>query len=322
MKKPTSPPGFWDKRHLFLDKETGDVYIKGEYVPELHKLVTEENIKDIKALEALIEKVDPKYHENINAWIENQSKKQGVVKKEEAPKKDASQILLEKMEAMEAEINRMKEEKQISQRYEGSAFDEDKFAKSFIKAQNEERSDDFMKQVVDIDPDDYIENGVTFSSMGTRFLLVGDKRMNQYVNSPYKRAFDFTLHMTEKKQQGKEELINNFCSVIVYSKKEVEWLRNHTLFNIEFWETIHEAIKNEDAQKAQIAARHSANLSKLQSPQIIRKCTEMGIQKVNDIGIMRSRLAAKMAEEEMSQQNNRAENRLRDSHEAYNVFNQ
>ena len=110
------------------------------------------------------------------------------------------------------------------------------------------------KNVADLDPKDFNKNGVTFTCYGTGYLIVDDVRQGQPVTTPYGRLFRFKFQASRITKVGRVESYSSFCSIKIHSNKEIEWLRAHSLYGIEFYEDTKLALEA-DVQIIPIAAR-------------------------------------------------------------------
>jgi len=285
-RKPINPPKMWQVRNLFVD-QTGEVFSRGKSVPSLRGVITEQNVNDKQAVQDAIGVSEGDLKIAMEKHLKTISKPKPKPKVTEA---DVMAAALQKIEELSLKVEQMEGKEPSSNR-----FDSTEFAEAIVKAQKESDGVAFLRNERDIDKKDFLDVGITFSSYGTGFLLNGDKRMGVYVASPYNIPFYFEYQATDRKRGNqKEETLNHFCSFTTHSKKEITWLKSHSLFNIEFWLTVNEAI-NADAVRVQAASKIMGTLTTQSQPTIIKRCRDEGIPIGNDVNVMRSQLANKLA---------------------------
>jgi len=299
--KPINQPSHWHLRPVFVDNE-GKVFIRGQHKPYLEGIITLENNEIPEAFASLAPKVKD---EDQNAFRQHLTKiekamgkeleaKQQVITKEEieklstAPSDEIMKLVLE----LKAEVKELKEKNaggHVAERKEMTPYD---MAKAIVLAQEESKGGKyFMRDAMDIDKDDYLENGVTFSSYGVGFFLGGDIKNGHYINSPYRRPMHFKYQGTNRFGSGKDTKISHFCSLVTHSKKEIEYLRNHIHYNVSFWESANKAL-NADARKAQMMVNSLSSLAKIDQHIIIKRCREEGLPVTDNFDQMRVALAS------------------------------
>lgn len=162
----------------------------------------------------------------------------------------------------------------------------------------------------DIPLEDYDEEGVVFCAPYTGYAIADDMRMGHRVVLPYNKPFIvFNLHNSKPIQEGKHVKLMNFAIYKSHSKKEAEWLRNFTFFNAYIYESTRGAM-NFDVMKAQKLAKIMTTLARFEMPQLIARCKEYAIPINEEISVMRSMLAMKMADRELESDQNSTQRRL------------
>lgn len=153
-----------------------------------------------------------------------------------------------------------------------------------------------------LDPNDYVKEGVTFFAAGFGYVIVDDLRQGFQVPSIYGRPLIFTHSATKKNFNGKYHEIEMWCSYTSYSTKEVEWLRNHTLYNIKFFENT-KAVSMDGNFKA---IKLAANMNKLKynsDAQILSMLQERQIPITsNDTNAWRHILATLITDEQIQRE--------------------
>lgn len=154
----------------------------------------------------------------------------------------------------------------------------------------------------EIDMDDILEEPATFFAYSVRYSVWDDRRSGQYVATPYQKPIFFHPHLrylkqgTENTRFGKQFI--SISQAVVHSKREAEFLRDHTLFGIKFHEKIGDAIDIEpDVSEAVTRiAQRTDNMSQLD---VINQCKNLGLPMMEDVKVMKRMLVRKLAEKEV-----------------------
>jgi hypothetical protein len=105
-----------------------------------------------------------------------------------------------------------------------------------------------------IDPDDVLPEPIQFSSYGLMYLVLDDKKNGRPVlppgtTEPGQKKFLFKPSGRVKRwrQVGEksEMYYQNFCTISVGSKRDAEWLKSHSRFNIEFFTNTNKALSTD-----------------------------------------------------------------------------
>ena len=108
--------------------------------------------------------------------------------------------------------------------------------------------------------DDIQEKFVTFSARGVFYVISSYKKNNVLYIAPFKPiAFQFSG--SDRRRVGKEEDIINYCVYSTNITAEIEFLRNHPLFGVEFSENLNEML----SQDAKFISRITSIISKFKS---------------------------------------------------------
>lgn len=147
--------------------------------------------------------------------------------------------------------------------------------------------------------DDWDEKGVRFCAPYVGYLINDDRRKGQVVRLPYgKKEIFFTYAATRKVQVGKNFQLAPLSVYRSQSKKETEWLRNHSFYGFLFYESSNEAM-NADASKAIRLANIMKMLQPLELHDLYRRCKDYGVAISEDGPAMRANIAVKMIEKEI-----------------------
>ena len=165
----------------------------------------------------------------------------------------------------------------------------------------------------DLDPADVLPQNewVTFIQHSVGTVIVDDLRNGKPVRVPFGKI-EFTYESTKAVKNGKEHEVHNFCKYTCKSKKELQWLRGHSLYNIIFFENIKGAMST-DASKAMKLATVVRGLSSMGSHDIIHMAKSYGIEMHENVNAMRGEIALKLVEEQMKDEAIRTQRILNDT---------
>lgn len=171
----------------------------------------------------------------------------------------------------------------------------------------------------DLIKEDYMEEPAVFFAFSSYYGIYGDTRKGHSVSTPYERPFQFKrLYRTTKPSlTGRGVEIITVSQCVVRSKREYEWLKKHSLFNIKFFESIEKA-KNVDVVLAEKMGEANAVVSKMSDHQCLDRAQRENIDIVNpDISNIRKLLTYKMAKDLMDAEKRKVEVKLRASRDEH-----
>lgn len=300
-------PG-WYFRGLFVDDE-GNVFKKGKHIPEEKGKHQASRIKD----EA--DQKEKELAEKGKGQAGSDNEKLGLDSRE-TPVQDFSKnpggITKEEMDEMVAKLRvtfteewavrekSMREEFNASlakSDISGAGMSVPDMARAIATAEQYKAGGVFYRDIRDLDPADFDERGAIFTSYGNGYLIVDDVRRGFALPTPYGRIFKFRFTAHKIVKIGRAESYSCYCSFKTYSKKEIEWLRSHTRFGIEFFENVNLALST-NARKAQIAAKVYKMVTSLDQHEIVRRAQSYGIQVGGVLSDIITELSHRMAEEQ------------------------
>ena len=166
--------------------------------------------------------------------------------------------------------------------------DEEKFGGAYTRAE-------------DINPEDALsaEEAVTFFAYQSQYFIVDDKRNGREVRTPYYTTLHFKYESSRVQKSGKDNNIFSMSTYVCRSKREVEWLRNHTHYNALFFDKQKSEL-GEDAVYATIVARVMTSLNGMGQIQIVALAKQHGIPLTQDIRSMRVQVASMQAKKQMA----------------------
>lgn len=236
---------------------------------------------------------------NLDGGV-NQGEQKSEPEQEKAPEKsvtaleEAMSVMAKKIEALEAEKK--------NQKQDAGGLTSDAIAKLVEGAIRGSKGNENWSDGVDeaqIDPDDYEPEGVRFCHPSMGYVIADDKRKGQIVRLPYNKPYIFFAHeSTRIIQQGRYGATAPVSSYTSYSKKEIKWIREHSIYGTVIFETTKQAMD----QRAEFAMRMAPIMTVVQDydfPSLMKRCQEYGIPMSDNTNALRANLAMAMAERSM-----------------------
>lgn len=158
-------------------------------------------------------------------------------------------------------------------------------------------------RVEDIDPKDVLpeDEYITFFSPFTGYAIVDDKRKSHMVKLPFgKESIMFEYQWTKQRPQGKEIELINLSKYVCTSKREAEWLKQHSMYGVKFFVDTKKSI-NSDMQKMSKVAKYITVLEKMGQSQIMNMYRAMGNEPISDVHAMKIAIASERADAEIKQ---------------------
>ncbi len=150
--------------------------------------------------------------------------------------------------------------------------------------------------------DDYLEIPATFFAYSVSFNLSGDVRRGKVSMNPNNgKSVKFNPHYRYNRKSPKRGLTTvSICRTIIHSKAEAQWLREHSLFGIRFFENISTAIDS-DVLKAEKMVQVSNMLSAMSDMRVIDRAKKEGINIQDpDINNIKQKLIKKITDDSIS----------------------
>lgn len=168
-----------------------------------------------------------------------------------------------------------------------------------------------------IDPDDLLppEERQTFFAYSSFYIIVDDLRQGHPVQTPFGNEIVFKYAATKKRQSGKEYQLSLYSTYTCMSRKELKWLKEHTMYGIKFFER-NEAGASDDAIKAAKLAKFMLGL-KYQGQHALQSLAQQhDIKMMEDLDQMRIVLANHFADRELEQEQSASQTILKESRQA------
>jgi len=161
--------------------------------------------------------------------------------------------------------------------------------------------------------DDWLDVPVTFFAFSMRYSIHSDRRKGQEVLPPFGDPIKFKPLIRHKRPgRGKEVEVVSVSSVSVQSSQVVEYLRDHSLFGIYFYENMENAM-NVDSSWAHKMVEAQRSLARLSDMQIVARAKQEGISVSQSPERMRRELSEILAKKSQDQHERILNQRLRES---------
>jgi len=132
--------------------------------------------------------------------------------------------------------------------------------------------------------DDFQEEGVIFSCRKV-FYVIGSylDHRGMEVMPPYKLI---TLHYasSDRRKEGHEEAIVNSCTFTTHLKAEIEFLRNHPMYAIEFFESLN-ATMGAAGVYNEFRVKAANQVIAMKDESVINTCYQKGVANVDKMAI-------------------------------------
>lgn len=183
----------------------------------------------------------------------------------------------------------------------------DEIANAIVKAQKQANTS--YVEAVKIDPDDYLDPAVVFVAHKCMFGIFDDKRFGQAVQPPVNKKIVFNHGSTKVERIGRETFVKPWCSYVCRSKKEAAWLREHSLYGIEFFDSMSSALTS-DMKRAKLAADYVRNMEMQTKEGIIGHARKLNIPLGQDISHLRTLVALALAEKAIADEEVKKQERV------------
>ena len=231
--------------------------------------------------------------------------KEGPEKNEDSKKNQPVKSDLEKVvESLKAELEAIKKNQSqpaVNVGMTGEQFQE--LLKETLKVAAQKHTDPEWDEAINmdqIDPDDFLQTPVKFAAPFVFWPIVEDIKQGHRIKLPHnKQKIEFKHTGMVPVKDGKTMRQNNISHYFSHSKKEVEWLRNHWLYNVSFYESDKEAM-GADGIRMIKTANILQGLQNMDTIKILNMAREYGIKLNEDANVTRVELAKKMAEKQLS----------------------
>lgn len=168
-----------------------------------------------------------------------------------------------------------------------------------LKQQNKKINSTLSEEGFDTDDpvEDYLDVPVVFFSFSSSYAIFSDKRYGRESLPPRSEPIKFKkLYRYQRNAGGKRGLeVVSVSQAVINSKATVEYLREHSLYGIKFFESIAKA-QDVDVTLAEKMSEMNSVVSSMNDHQAIERCKREGIEILtSDVRELRRKLIHKMA---------------------------
>lgn len=150
-----------------------------------------------------------------------------------------------------------------------------------------------------IPPEDWHEAGVNFCVPATGYVMSCDRRKGKIVRLPWAKKVIFFEHQgTRKIEQGKFSTVAPISVYTSNSKKEIQWIRDHSMYGILIYENSND-VMTADMHKIQKLSRIIGVLKNYEYLDLLKRAKEHNLQPSDDANELRFRIAHAMADREL-----------------------
>lgn len=147
--------------------------------------------------------------------------------------------------------------------------------------------------------DDFDKEGVSFFVPATGYVMSCDRRMGKIVKLPWgKKTIFFEHEGTRKRGQGRYAELATISRYTSNSKKEIQWIRDHSMYGVLIYENTNNAM-NVDMLKIQKLSRVIGMLRSVEHVELLKMCNSYNVEKSNDMNTMRYQIAQEMVRKEL-----------------------
>lgn len=153
---------------------------------------------------------------------------------------------------------------------------------------------------IEIDPEDVMKQPATFFCYSFYKSIWGDRKWGHSTRTPFGSPIIFK-HLYRYTRPGNSRYDNHTVTMSVatiISKKEADWLRGHSLFGIQFFESI-DGAQTVNSQLAERLMDTNSMLSNMTQHEVIKRAEMEGLRLSTDIDDVRRRLCYYLAEKDL-----------------------
>jgi hypothetical protein len=174
------------------------------------------------------------------------------------------------------------------------------------------REKDYVEEE-NIDPEDQLDEPHTFFCYKSGYFIVDDRRKGLPVQTPFGNTIRFQYNSSKRRTgfRGEEQRLH-IATYSTYSAKERDWLKNHSLFGVMFFDKLDKA-SDEFARKSALVATYFEHYQNANQQELISYCNSLGVDPVDDLKVMRIRLAEARADQDMRTTSEHTYHRLNES---------
>jgi len=153
----------------------------------------------------------------------------------------------------------------------------------------------------EIDMDDYMPDAKTFFSYRAYYAIYGDKKFGRETETPYGTPIRFIFRSAKKMHDDSKFAQSTLCLCVatIHSKKEYDYLKNHSQYGWEFHEEI-AGVANIDVTLANKYGEVNSMVSSWSQHQVLKRAEVEGIEITTNIEDIKNKLIHKLANQELA----------------------
>lgn len=130
------------------------------------------------------------------------------------------------------------------------------------------------------EPEDLMKEPVVFWSQGFQYVIGDDKKNGRPIPAPL-GVIDFKAVSSVRRQNGKEQNMLILSKHVCQSKKELAFLRNHTMYGIRFFEKSDD-VESVDVRYASLIAQHAQGLRNMDAYRVFEQAKNLKLPLTTD----------------------------------------
>ena len=115
-------------------------------------------------------------------------------------------------------------------------------------------------------------------------FIIGGYEKNGVVYNPPHKLIKFMYAASDVRKDGREDQIKHYCQFETNLKTEKEFLRNHPLYNVVFFENLNQTMAT-DSKFMEYSALAANEVASLTDPEVLTKLHSLGIKGTNKYSI-------------------------------------
>jgi hypothetical protein len=152
-----------------------------------------------------------------------------------------------------------------------------------------------------VDVEDVLDEPVHFFAYNSQYAIFGDKRMGQEIHTPYGTPIKFKRSIRMVRNPGSsryDKSILSVCEAKIHSKKEMEFLKTHSLFGVKFFETANEAA-SVSVELAEVMGSVANEVAGLTQHQVVSRAKTMNLPMDQSVDVVKRALIDAIAKQRM-----------------------
>lgn len=283
-------------RYAYINDSGEKIYIGKSKTEVLQALV--ENTKLFDYISLKMESLTPEQKEAVKAAMEKETPKEKEVSIPEQIITDESGKQFVSLDIVQDLVNKALDRREGSKGADSrnQMYDDLKSVFADLKGDSLATTRKMYKES-DIDPSDWMTKPAVFYCFKYFMPIFDDKRYGKAVQTPYggEIRFEYYTHKIKKTGTKYDEAIP-VAKCVLHSKRESEWMRNHSLFNRVFFEKLDDGAVV-DFNEAGILERVIGMVNNMSQGDVISRAQRSGIPMSDDVDKVKAGLINVMVSE-------------------------